>query len=285
MEKEEHLYKYRLFRNILGFVFKIYYRPTIIDKELIPIDGPIIVCGNHIHLFDQNLACISTKRMLHYLAKKEYFDDKKVKWFFEAAGCIPVNRQIHDDGSKDKAIELLNKGFAVGLFPEGTRNSLVSKNDKLNEIYDYVKDDITYKKFKKLMKKNMTMVSETEYLKKLMADKIITLPEFKTALYDLDNYLNELVNRKIITKEDYQNNILLPIKFGTVSMAQKTGATIIPYGISGKYKFLNNHLNIRFGNPINVPKDMDLETANKLLFNAITNLKIKGQEDIKKGNI
>lgn len=202
MKNESHYYRYSFLRAVLGILFKILYRPKIINKEVIPSTGPIIVAGNHFHLFDQNLAIISTKRMLHYMAKIEYFQNKKVAWFFKMAGCIPVNREIKDEDAKESAIEILKNGYALGVFPEGTRN----KTDEF----------------------------------------------------------------------------LLPFKFGVVSMAQKTGAEIVPYAITGEYKiFKNNHLNIRFGTPFKVPKDMNLETANKKLFKEISDLKKKGLEDIK----
>ena len=69
---------YKICKVVLGFVFKLYYNPTIIGKENIPEYGPIIVAGNHVHLFDQCLTIISTKRYLCYMAKKEYFDNKKI---------------------------------------------------------------------------------------------------------------------------------------------------------------------------------------------------------------
>ena len=48
---------------------------------------------------DQCNVVISTKRALSYMAKKEYFDDKKVAWFFRSAGCIPVDRSKKDDAA------------------------------------------------------------------------------------------------------------------------------------------------------------------------------------------
>ena len=38
------------------------------------------------------------------------------------SGCIPVNRQIHDDNAKNEAMKVLLDGKALGIFPEGTRN-------------------------------------------------------------------------------------------------------------------------------------------------------------------
>lgn len=124
--KEEHKKAYIFFRNILGIVFKFWYNPKIIGKENIPKKGSIIVCGNHIHLMDQCHVIISTKRMIHYLAKKEYFIGK-FAWFFKATGCISVDRSKKDEQAKNHALELLKAGYAVGLFPEGTRNRTKDK--------------------------------------------------------------------------------------------------------------------------------------------------------------
>lgn len=189
--KKLSTWAYRLFKPILGPIFKFYYHPKITGTKVIPATGPIIIVGNHKHILDQCSIIVSTKRIIHYMAKKEYFDGKHA-WFFKAAGCISVDRSIHDDNAKNQALEVLENNGAIGLFPEGTRNKT---NDKL----------------------------------------------------------------------------LLDFKFGAVSMAQKTNATIIPYSITGDYKFRSKNLMIKFGEPFKVG-DMPLEEANKKLYNTIENL-------------
>ena len=181
---------YRLLKPILSPIFKFYYNPKIYNKEYIPKDGPILIVGNHKHVMDQCSVIVSTKRVVHYMAKKEYFDGK-LAWFFKITGCISVNRSIHDETAKSLALNVLKSGGAVGLFPEGTRN--------------------------------------------------------KT------------------------NAILLPFKMGTVSMAKKTGATIVPFGIRGNYKFRSKNLEVHFGKPFKID-DMDLESANELLAKTIKDL-------------
>lgn len=182
---------YKIIKFILGPIFKLYYRPKIINKKVIPKDGPIIICGNHKHVYDQCPIIISTKRVIHYMAKKEYFDSK-FAWFFKMAGCISVNRQIKDNDATEKALEILKNNGAIGIFPEGTRN--------------------------------------------------------KT-----------------------KNKFLLPFKFGAVSMAKKTNATIVPFGLTGDYHFRSKNLTVRFGTPFKV-NDMSLEEANNKLYKEIEKL-------------
>lgn len=189
MKNKDKMYAYRILKPILGPIFKLYYNPTIIGKENIPKDGPILIVGNHKHLFDQCLAIIATKRPIHYMAKKEYFDGK-FAWFFKLVGCIPVDRNRKDEDAKSKALEVLNSGYALGLFPEGTRN----KTEKF----------------------------------------------------------------------------LLPFKYGAVSMAEKTNAYLVPFGITGDYTFRSKNLTIRFGEPFKVSSD--LETANKKLEKEVSRL-------------
>ncbi len=118
---------YRLFSPIMNLAFKFWYNPTILNKENIPNDAPVIIACNHVHLFDQCLTIAATKRVIHYMAKKEYFDGA-LRPFFEAFGCISVDRQKSPDvNSVKSALRVLKRGGAIGIFPEGTRN----RTDKL----------------------------------------------------------------------------------------------------------------------------------------------------------
>lgn len=126
--KEEHKVGYFILRNLLKIPFRLWYNPKITGASNIPKKGALIVCANHKHVMDQCPILISTKRMVHYMAKKEYFDGK-FAWFFKMAGCISVNRSIKDTEASNRALNLLKEGYAVGLFPEGTRNK--TKDQKL----------------------------------------------------------------------------------------------------------------------------------------------------------
>lgn len=116
---------YKILTPFMRVAFRLWYNPKIIGAEKIPADGPIVIACNHKHLFDQCLTIMATKRVIHYLAKREYFDGKLAP-FFKLVGCIPVDRARRDFSSAKSALAVLNKGGAIGIFPEGTRN----KTDK-----------------------------------------------------------------------------------------------------------------------------------------------------------
>ena len=255
---------YKFGRGFLGLIYKLWYRPTIIGKENIPTEGSFLIVGNHIHIMDQCNVIIATKRCIHYMAKKEYFDPKykegKFPWFFRGAGCIPVDRSKKDEEAMHAALDVLEKGEVLGLFPEGTRNGL--KEERAKEIYEeYVDKNISFEDFYKKAKKNKT--THINYLEELMKDKTISRDEFLDNLTTADDLLQDLILNGRITKEDYYEHSFLPLKFGAVSMAKKTSSPIVPYIITGHYKFRSKDLKILIGKPLD-PQD-DLEKANYAL--------------------
>lgn len=272
MKKEDN-FGYKFVRNVFGPVWNFYYNAKVVGQENIPEEGSIVVVGNHIHIMDQCPAILSTKRMLHYMAKKEYFDGK-FAFFFKAVGCIPVDRSKKDETATASALEVLNNGLALGIFPEGTRNGL--KDARVEELYnEYMKDKMDYEEFSKKIKKNKA--SFVNYLIELKDEKIITKEEFLDNLTNANNYLEDLIVEKRITKQEYFDHILLPLKFGTVSMASKTNAKIVPYAITGDYKFRSKNLTVRIGKPF-APGN-DLAKANEKLDKAIKDLM---KENLKK---
>lgn len=71
------------------------------------------------------------------------------------------------------------------------------------------------------------------------------------------------------------NDIILPFKYGAVSFAKKTGAYIVPFAITGKYKIFRRSIKITYGKPYKV--NMDLEIENNRLMNTVKRM-------IKEGN-
>ena len=61
---------------------------------------------------------------------------------------------------------------------------------------------------------------------------------------------------------------ILPFKMGAVKMASVTNTKIVPFAITGKYKFFSNNLKIVFGKSIKI-KSKDLEKENDNLREVI----------------
>ena len=56
-------------------------------------------------------------------------------------------------------------------------------------------------------------------------------------------------------------------------MAKKTDSYIIPFAITGDYKFRSKNLKIKYGKPFKV-NNMSLEEANEKLFNEVKSLMV-----------
>ena len=272
---KEKMTGYKIFRAILKPIYLFWYNPKIIGKENIPKEGSIVVAGNHIHIMDQCNVIISTKRCLHYMAKKEYFDNSKVAWFFKAAGCIPVDRSKKDEEATSHALEVLKAEEALGIFPEGTRNAL--KEERAKELYDYYFEESTmeFPEFYEKTKNNRT--SFVNYLEELYQKKFISKEEFLDNIFDVDAFLKDLILNHRMTKEEYYDHILLPLKFGAVSLAHKTDSLIVPYAITGDYKFRSKNLTVRIGEPFAI--EDDLEKANKRLQKEIRDLMMENENN------
>lgn len=95
----------------------------------------------------------------------------------------------------------------------------------------------------------------------------------KKALDTAIDYLNHdcLINVSPEGKRNYTEEILLPFKPGAVIMAQKSKSKIIPYSITGEYKFRSKNLKIEFGKPIDVEK-LSVEEGNELLYKTVKKL-------------
>lgn len=89
-------------------------------------------------------------------------------------------------------------------------------------------------------------------------------------------YLKEgsLINVSPEAKRNYTQELLLPFKAGAVVMAQRTDCRIIPYSITGDYRFRSKNLKIMFGEPLDV-SGMTVEEANELLFEKVKKLLIE----------
>lgn len=98
--------------------------PIVVEGvQLIPRSGPVIVAANHRSYLDPViLAMVGSRRgrKLRYLGKKEMFDAPVVGQVVRMLGQIRVDRGTGSVAPLRQAIEALERGEAIGIFPQGT---------------------------------------------------------------------------------------------------------------------------------------------------------------------
>jgi len=108
----------------LYYVFSQIVHPVrVIGRENMPESGKAILCANHQSLQDPLVLATYVKRRMHFMAKKELFQNKLFGKVLSALGAFPVARGQNDLGAIRTAFKLLAEDRALGIFPEGTRFS------------------------------------------------------------------------------------------------------------------------------------------------------------------
>jgi len=90
--------------------------------ERIPPKGPLIVACNHISFWDPPLVGSSIPRVVHFIAKRELFENRVFGAMLRGYNSIPIQRGPRGRAGLRGAAEVLGQGGAVVIFPEGTRN-------------------------------------------------------------------------------------------------------------------------------------------------------------------
>ena len=94
--------------------------------ENIPKKGAFIIAANHSsymdHLIIASYIILHLNRKVHFLAKKEHFDNIFKKLWHTYAGAIPLDRQSGGRETLRWAINALNEGRVIAIHPEGTRS-------------------------------------------------------------------------------------------------------------------------------------------------------------------
>ncbi|WP_121255362.1 lysophospholipid acyltransferase family protein [Nocardioides ferulae] len=120
---------YAVLHRLVPPVAKAVWRPTVVGLEHLPRTGPVIIASNHLSFADSVVIPVVVPRKVVFLAKSDYFTGSGVRGavqraWFTGMGMLPVDR---DDASAalsslDTALEVLRRGEAFGIYPEGTRS-------------------------------------------------------------------------------------------------------------------------------------------------------------------
>jgi 1-acyl-sn-glycerol-3-phosphate acyltransferase len=111
-----------LSRAVVKTVFFLFTRVQVNGRVNIPETGPLIIVPNHITFAEPQLIGILVKRKMRFAAKEEFFRLKSSKILMQSLGCFPVHQGIADRKTIHLMEQFVKEGFALVIFPEGTRS-------------------------------------------------------------------------------------------------------------------------------------------------------------------
>ena len=111
---------YWAFRALAQPALHAFFRLRRTGHRHIP-KGPVILAANHRSFLDPFVIGCCLRRPVFFVAKRELFQSRLVGWFLNCLGAFPVRRGESDAESLETAHQLLARGEAVVIFPEGTR--------------------------------------------------------------------------------------------------------------------------------------------------------------------
>ena len=113
---------YNVVLKIFTLYSKVFYKYEVIGEENIPNEGNIILAANHKSNLDPIFVASAVKnRKVATIGKKELFDNKILAAILDKLCVIPIDRDNPGISTIKTILKKLKEGYAVGIFPEGTR--------------------------------------------------------------------------------------------------------------------------------------------------------------------
>lgn len=107
-------------RLIMMWVLRNRYRVAVQGFKNIPAQGGALLLGNHVSWIDWAIIQMASPRPVRFVMIRSIYEIWYLKWFFNLAGCIPIEQGASSRKSLDTVRECLEAGELVCLFPEGT---------------------------------------------------------------------------------------------------------------------------------------------------------------------
>ena len=121
MSADRVTFTYRLVMWVATPVVKWWGRLSVRGAELLDAPGPILIWANHDSQWDPLVLGVAARgTQVRALAKSSLWKNKMVAAVLNRMGQIPIERGRGDMAALSAAVEQLERGRCVGVFPEGT---------------------------------------------------------------------------------------------------------------------------------------------------------------------
>jgi len=89
------------------------------DIILLPVSGGVLLAANHISGLDPLLMVASCSRPVRFMVATEEYNRWWLRWLFRIIGSIPVDRTGQPEKAFQIALQALDMGEVIGVFPQG----------------------------------------------------------------------------------------------------------------------------------------------------------------------
>jgi len=114
-----------VYRSVRWMVRNFIFQPLggfrVEGLENVPRSGPLIVAANHVSFADPPAVACAMPRPVRFMAQAGLFRPPLFGPLIRRLGAFPVHRGVADKAAIRRALELLDEGWALLIFPEGTR--------------------------------------------------------------------------------------------------------------------------------------------------------------------
>jgi 1-acyl-sn-glycerol-3-phosphate acyltransferase len=108
-------------RFFLTPFFKVWLRYEVRGLEKIPASGGALLLINHQSHLDPLLVQLGMSRPVSWLARDSLFRIPIIGWILKGTYVLPIDRESAGASSIRRAVQYMQFGFMLGMFPEGTR--------------------------------------------------------------------------------------------------------------------------------------------------------------------
>jgi len=118
-----------LVRFLIRGIITSRYKIQVLGFNHLPGQGAVLMLGNHISWLDWAVIQIACPRPVRFVMHRKIYQRWYLKWLLDAFGVVPIAAG-HSKAALQQINELLKKGEAVCLFPEGA----ISRNGQLGAL-------------------------------------------------------------------------------------------------------------------------------------------------------
>lgn len=108
-------------RPTIGGLVRLFTPLRVYGRDRVPANGPLVFCFNHFSWLDPWAFGAITPRTIYYVAKQEAHDNPLIGPFIRIFGTSSIRRGESDREAIRIMREVVRRGDALGMFPEGTR--------------------------------------------------------------------------------------------------------------------------------------------------------------------